>query len=296
MKCDICHRNIEGTVRVKTMHGWMQFCPECKIGWENRYVKTITFPDVIQRIEQASHGTLVIICGKVGCGKSTLALKLLREFNGYDDPDMIMNVSDAVPGNPRFGSIPKGGRAIQLEIYLSSAKDSRAAVDDMLGKGRIVIVTVPDIHWIPKDYTTTDGNKAKCVCILTFKDDQPDRDKRGFAVKGFAWETAFNDYIQFESHGYVTREEANELHTIYEKLAYKWMKNIKGLDRGDGYLPDHDGTDYFTCPKCGCGEFDSFPQTVPADRSVRWTYEYQCSRCKTIIGLTLRGNDRGEKE
>lgn len=68
------------------------------------------------------------------------------------------------------------------------------------------------------------------------------------------------------------------------------------LERGDGYLPDHDGTAYFTCPRCGCGEFDTFAQTVPADRDVRWTYEYQCARCKTIIGLTLRGNDRGEEE
>ena len=67
-------------------------------------------------------------------------------------------------------------------------------------------------------------------------------------------------------------------------------------DRGNGYLPDHDGTVYFVCPRCGCGEFDTFAQTVPADRNVRWTYEYQCSRCKTIIGLTLRGNDRSEEE
>lgn len=62
-------------------------------------------------------------------------------------------------------------------------------------------------------------------------------------------------------------------------------------DRGEGYLPDHDGTMYFTCPKCGCGEFDTFPQTIPANRDVRWTYEYQCVRCKAILGLTLRGSE-----
>lgn len=62
-------------------------------------------------------------------------------------------------------------------------------------------------------------------------------------------------------------------------------------DRGNGYLPDYNGTMYFTCPRCGCGDFDSIMQTVPADRSVRWTYEYLCSRCKTIIGLTLRGSE-----
>ena len=296
MICNICHRNIAGTVRVRTMHGWMQFCPGCKVGWENRYIRTMTFPDVIQRIKDAGHGTLVIICGNTGCGKSTLALKLLREFNGYDDPDMIIDVGDAVPDNPRYGTIPKGGRAVKLETYLSSARETRAGVDDMLGKGRIVIVDVPSIVWVPGDYTTTKGDKAKCVCILTFKDHQDGCDKREFTVRGFAWDTALNDYIQIESQGHVTREEAKELNTVYEKAIYKRMKSILGPDRGDGYLPDHGGTVYFKCPKCGCGEFDSFPQTVPAGGDVRWTYEYRCAGCKTVIGLTLRGKDRREKE
>lgn len=36
MRCDVCHRNIEGTKRVRTIYGWIQFCPECKVRWENR--------------------------------------------------------------------------------------------------------------------------------------------------------------------------------------------------------------------------------------------------------------------
>lgn len=39
MRCDVCHRSIEGTVRVRTIYGWIQFCPECKVRWENRNLK-----------------------------------------------------------------------------------------------------------------------------------------------------------------------------------------------------------------------------------------------------------------
>ena len=57
-------------------------------------------------------------------------------------------------------------------------------------------------------------------------------------------------------------------------------------ERGKGYAP-HGGMGYFTCPSCGCGEFTTYAQSVPADRSKRWTYEYVCARCGRIMGLTL---------
>lgn len=59
-------------------------------------------------------------------------------------------------------------------------------------------------------------------------------------------------------------------------------------DRGKGYAP-HGDMGYFTCPSCGCEEFTMYAQSVPADRSVRWTYEYVCTRCGKMMGLTLKG-------
>lgn len=54
------------------------------------------------------------------------------------------------------------------------------------------------------------------------------------------------------------------------------------------------GMSYFSCPNCGCEEFTTYAQTVPADRSKRWTYEYTCAKCGEIMGLTLKGDDEDE--
>lgn len=60
------------------------------------------------------------------------------------------------------------------------------------------------------------------------------------------------------------------------------------MNKGDGYIP-HNGMGYFTCPNCGCGEWVSYPQSTPVDRSKTWTYEYCCAKCGKMMGLTLKG-------
>ena len=47
----------------------------------------------------------------------------------------------------------------------------------------------------------------------------------------------------------------------------------------------------FKCPRCGGVHFKSYPQTVPADRSKTWTYEYVCAKCGQGMGLTRVGDD-----
>lgn len=53
---------------------------------------------------------------------------------------------------------------------------------------------------------------------------------------------------------------------------------------GDGYMP-HEGMDFVTCPKCGNGVFRCNPQCIPTDAKT-WTIEFECTRCKHIVGLT----------
>lgn len=53
---------------------------------------------------------------------------------------------------------------------------------------------------------------------------------------------------------------------------------------GNGYVP-HEGMDFVTCPKCGNGKFRSYPQSVNTEAK-EWTFEFECTRCKHIIGLT----------
>lgn len=57
-----------------------------------------------------------------------------------------------------------------------------------------------------------------------------------------------------------------------------------------GYCPQPGQMD-FRCGRCGCTTFRSYPQTVPADRSRGWTYEYACANCGQIMGLTIKGRD-----
>lgn len=66
------------------------------------------------------------------------------------------------------------------------------------------------------------------------------------------------------------------------------MNNVKypravGDAFGIGYVP-HSGMDFVTCPKCGNGQFRCNPQSIPVDCD-KWTIEYECTRCKHIIGL-----------
>ena len=69
-----------------------------------------------------------------------------------------------------------------------------------------------------------------------------------------------------------------------------WRKESERMNRGEGYCP-HNGMGYFTCPNCGCGEWVSYPQSVPTDRSKTWTYEYHCARCGKMMGLTRKGDE-----
>ena len=44
---------------------------------------------------------------------------------------------------------------------------------------------------------------------------------------------------------------------------------------------------YMKCPVCGGEEFYSYPQSIAIDADV-WTYEYTCTKCSHIIGVTVR--------
>lgn len=57
-------------------------------------------------------------------------------------------------------------------------------------------------------------------------------------------------------------------------------------DRGKGYCP-HAGMGYFKCEQCGGEEFVSYPQSISTSADV-WTYEYHCTRCGHMMGLTVK--------
>ena len=60
------------------------------VGADTYETVTLGFEEVVNNIKNSRRGTLIIITGRVGCGKTTLALKLLREINGCDDVDTLL--------------------------------------------------------------------------------------------------------------------------------------------------------------------------------------------------------------
>ena len=86
--------------------------------------------------------------------------------------------------------------------------------------------------------------------------------------------------IRCESH-VLTPEECKK---------YGITGNYPDASMGDGYVP-HSGMERFRCPRCGCMQFKSYPQTAPADRSKTWTWEYVCAECGQGMGLTVKGDE-----
>lgn len=57
---------------------------------------------------------------------------------------------------------------------------------------------------------------------------------------------------------------------------------------GEGYAM-HKGQKCFTCDRCKGSVFRMHAQSMPADTSKAWTYEYECALCGQLMGLTLLG-------
>lgn len=299
-KCEVCGHRPDGTKKYKTMYGYIVLCPECKAKREAGLQPTdVDFDEMVQRIGRNEDGTLVIICGNVGGGKTTLALKMLRAFNDGDYTEAVISTDDVHS---------RDMRAYLLDDILVNNSEIERIINRVVCENQhILITTAHDIGRIPREYRALreykdpvmhdPGKGIRSICVINLANNPVD-DKRQFTVR-WTLRKSWQDIECLTACGHITREDAEEMSEVKAGLVNKAIsRGNRDTEpkRGDGYMPDYNGTEYFTCPRCGCGEFDSFPQTVPADRSVRWTYEHQCARCKTIIGLTLRGNDRSEKE
>lgn len=64
------------------------------------------------------------------------------------------------------------------------------------------------------------------------------------------------------------------------------MTNEKYKASKWGYCP-HPNQSKLFCPRCGCEEFDVFPQSVVANAEY-WGWELTCVKCKWIVGADVR--------
>lgn len=166
------------------------------------------FDMLIERIKADRQGTLIVICGRVGCGKSTLALKLMSSINGSDDISYIATQSDLMRLETCRG-VPDVRAHIKEDILNSRSAERVCGLATI---GYIPIVAVTDLCYIPRQYRGPSKEGLSSVLVIQF------RGQRG-AFKAIYSVLSEGRLSTAETSGTVTQEDVDRV----RKMAEKWM-------------------------------------------------------------------------
>ncbi|MBQ1296040.1 MAG: hypothetical protein IIY21_18480 [Clostridiales bacterium] len=164
------------------------------------------FDTLIERIKADRQGTLIIICGRVGCGKTTLALKLMSSINGSEDISYIVTQSDLMHLETCRG-VPDV-RAHITEDILNSRSAER--VCGLATIGYIPIVTVADLYRIPRQYRGPSEEGPSRVLVIQFGGQRGEFKAIHSVLGGGRLSTV-------ETSGTVTQEDVDRVRRIAEK-------------------------------------------------------------------------------
>lgn len=165
------------------------------------------FDTLIERIKADRQGTLIIICGRVGCGKSTLALKLMSAINGSEDISYIDTQSDLMRLET-CRNVPDA-RAHITEDILNSRSAER--VCELAAIGYIPLITVTDLRYIPRQYRGPSKDGPSRVLVIQFGG------QRG-AFKAIYSVLSGGRLSTAETSGTVTQEDVDRVWRMAEKI------------------------------------------------------------------------------
>lgn len=176
------------------------------VGIDTCETVTLSFEEVVNNIKNSRRGTLIIITGRVGCGKTTLALKLLREINGYDDVDtLLITHNDVERTNEK-----------RHKAYLSDGVMNEGSLIDLVVNklDSVLIRTVPDILWVPRTYRMPSEKGVGDICLISF--DDTFRGK--FTVEGYTKVAPYR-YEPYKSFGQIMGKDVAEISEMQKKRA-----------------------------------------------------------------------------
>lgn len=176
------------------------------VGKDTYETVTLGFEEIVKNIKNSCKGTLIIITGRVGCGKTTMALKLLREINGYDDVDTFLIT---------HGDVERTNEK-RHKAYLSEGMMNDSFLINLVVNklDSVLIRTVPDIYWIPRTYRMASEEGVGNICQISF--DDTSRGK--FTVKGYV-RVAPHRYEPYKSFGQIMERDVTEISEIQKKWA-----------------------------------------------------------------------------
>lgn len=128
--------------------------------------------EIIETVRDSPNGTLIMIYGKTGSGKTTLALKFMRDINSCDDIACISSREDI----QRLECVrsDKKLRAYLVDESLHTNSDDMERAIKLAEIGYIPIVTVCDINSIFRQYRGASPNGVRSVLeirVVRVKDD-----------------------------------------------------------------------------------------------------------------------------
>lgn len=164
------------------------------------------FDTLIERIKADRQGTLIVICGRVGCGKTTLALRLMSTINGSEDVSYIVTQSDLMCLESRRGVLD--ARAHIADDLLDSRSAER--VCELATIGYIPIVTVHNLCYIPRQYRGPSKEGLSSVLVIQFGG------QRG-AFKAIHSVLRGGHLSTSETSGTVTQEDVDRVRRVAEK-------------------------------------------------------------------------------